>query len=147
MRVIDGKLTNLAAFSGISISISGGVGGSVLTAGRLELGFAIALGASIAVAATLLLCGVVTAFRGLSPQGYDGVDEPSVEARVEQVSLERAADEAWATFASTLIVHLVSARTANDAKAEATTRAFRLVGAGFSILVLAIVVTAVGSVV
>ncbi len=147
MRIIDGKLTNLAAFSGVSIAISGSVGGSVLAGGKLALGFAIALGATIAVAATLLLCGVVTAFRGLSPKAYEGIDEPSAEARVEQGSLERTADEAWARFASTLVVHLVSARQANDAKADATTRAFWLVGAGFAILVLAIVVTAVGSVV
>jgi hypothetical protein len=147
MRVIDSKLTNLAAFSGVSISISGAVGGSVLAAGKLHLGFEIGLGASIVIAATLLLWGVVTAFRGLSPKLYQGVDEASAEARILQESLERKADEAWATFASTLVVHLVSARKANDKKADLAINAFRLVGSGFAVLVVAIVVTAVGSVV
>lgn len=43
MRIIDSKLSNLAAFSGLSISVSGGVGGSVLAAGKLQLGFEIGL--------------------------------------------------------------------------------------------------------
>jgi hypothetical protein len=34
METIDGKLSQLAAFCGVSISITGGVGGSVLAAGR-----------------------------------------------------------------------------------------------------------------
>ncbi len=147
MRIIDGKLTNLAAFSGLSISVSGGVGGSVLATGRLPLGFAIALGSTLALAATLLLGGVVTAFKGLKPRGYQGVEESAAEARLLQGSLERDVQDAWASFAATLVVNLVSARQANDAKATAAIRTFWLVGAGFSLLVLAIVVVAVGSVV
>jgi hypothetical protein len=147
MRTIDSKLSNLAAFSGLSISVSGGVGGSVLAGGKLHLGFAIGLGAAILVAALLLLWGVITAFRGLSPKLYRGVDEPSVKARLQQDMLERSAESAWATFASTLVVQLVSAREANDKKADLALKAFRLVGSGFAVLVTAIVVTAVGSVV
>jgi hypothetical protein len=68
MKTMDGKLTQLAAFSGVSISISGSVGGSVLAAGHLRHGFLIALGTCVGVAACLLLAAVVIAFRALSPK-------------------------------------------------------------------------------
>jgi hypothetical protein len=147
LRILDGKLTNLAAFSALSISISGGVGGSVIAGGRLALGFAIALGAVIGLAAVLLLLGVIAAFRGLSPKDFEGVTEGDAEARLTQGALERPPDEAWATFASTVVAQLVSARAANDKKAEAVTTVFRLVGCGFGVLVLAVLLTAVGAVV
>jgi len=147
LRILDGKLTNLAAFSGVSISISGGVGGSVLAGGKLSLGFSIALGASIAIAAGLLLAGVIAAFVGLRPKDYEGITEDEAEARLLQESLERSSDEVWARFAATIVANMISAREANDRKAGAVTRAFHLVGGGFSVLVVAILITAVGSVV
>ena len=147
MRALDGKLTQLAAFSGVSISISGGLGGSVLASGRLPLGFAIALGASIAVAAGFLLAGVITAFRTLSPKLYQGVDEQAVIARTTPNALRREPSEAVATFAATRRIVLVEARQINDRKADCATRTFRWVGCGFSALVVALLVTAIGSVV
>jgi hypothetical protein len=147
LRILDGKLTNLAAFSGVSLAISGSVGGSVLAAGKLSLGFSITLGATVAIAASLLLAGVISAFSGLHPHEYEGITEADAEARLTQRSLERSEDEAWAQFAATAVVNLVSARMANDSKADTVERTFRLVGAGFSVLVVALLITAVGSVV
>jgi hypothetical protein len=147
MRTIDGKLTQLAAFSGVSISISGGLGGSVLAEQRLPLGFAIALGASIAAAAFFLLAAVILAFRALSPKKYQGVDETAVIERTTPTSLNRELSEALATFAGSRREALLAARAINDQKAEATIRTFWCVALGFLMLVSALLVAAVGSVV
>lgn len=147
MRGIDAKLTQLAAFSGVSISISGGLGAGVLASGRLDLAFLIALGASISLAASLLLTAVVTAFRALSPKLYRGVDEAAVAERTTGNSLKRKPEDAIATFAGSRRDVLHVARGINDRKAEAATRAFVLVGLAFAALVLSLITTAVGSVV
>lgn len=147
MRTIDGKLTQLAAFSGVSISISGGLGGSVLAAQHLDLGFAIALGASIAIAAILLLIAVVSAFAALSPKKYQGVDENAVIERTTPNSLNREPSHALATYAASRRDALIAARKINDQKAKATTRTFWFVALGFGMLVIALLVAAVGSVV
>lgn len=147
MRTIDGKLTQLAAFSGVSISISGGLGGSVLAAQSLDLGFAIALGASIAIAAILLLIAVVSAFAALSPKKYQGVDENAVIERTTPNSLNRETSHALATYAASRRDALIAARKINDQKARATGRTFWFVALGFGMLVIALLVAAVGSVV
>lgn len=147
LRAIDGKLTQLAAFAGVSISISGSVGGSVLAAGRLPLGFLIALGCCVTVASGLLLAAVIIAFRALSPKLYRGVDEEAVIARTTPDALRRKPEGAIATFAASRRDVLVQARFINDQKAAATTRTFLCAGLGFGVLVLGVVVTAAGSVV
>jgi hypothetical protein len=61
MKVLDGKLTNIAAFSGLALSIGGAVGSSVVVSGRLGLGFTIALGAVLSIAVSLLLARAILA--------------------------------------------------------------------------------------
>ena len=147
MRGLDAKLTQLATFAGVSISISGGLGASVLASAKLALGFLIALGACIAVAASLLLAAVITAFRALAPKLYRGVDEASVVARTTPNALKRRPEDAIAVVAASRRDVLVAARGINDRKAIWATRVFILVGFAFGALVLGLVVTAVGSVV
>jgi hypothetical protein len=147
MATIDGKLQQLAAFSGVSISISGAIGGSVLAAGDLPLGFLIALGALLGLASTTLLSGVICGFIALSPKLYHGIDEAAVATRVTEEALSREPATAIATFAGSRRDMLIAARTINDKKAEATITMFRLVAVGFACLVAGLLVTAVGSVV
>lgn len=147
MQTIDSKLGQLAAFSGISISISAGVGGSVISSGRLSLGFLIALGACVVVASALLLGGVISAFAALTPKLYDAIDERAVDARTWPTALRGDTSDAVARIAAGRREMFETARRVNDDKAAATTRTFRLVGAGFTLLVVAVVVIAVGSVV
>lgn len=146
MRGIDAKLTQLAAFSGVSISISGGLGAGVLATSRLGLGFSIALGACISLASVLLLSAVVTAFRALAPKLYKGVDEVSVSARTTPNSLKRNPEDAMAVFAASRRDVLMAARGINDRKARSASRAFVLVGLAFGALVLGLISTSVGSV-
>jgi ABC-type transport system involved in multi-copper enzyme maturation permease subunit len=147
MQTVDGKLTQLAAFSGVSLSISASVGGSVVAARHLSLGFSIALGACLVVASALLLSAVIVAFRALSPKLYHGVDEAAVIDRTTPNALEADPAEAMARFAASRRDILIIARGINDQKADATAHVFVLVGLGFAALVLGVVVTTVGSVV
>jgi hypothetical protein len=121
-RTIDGKLTQLAAFSGVSISISGAIGGSVLAAQHLPAAFLIALGACLGLAALWLLAGVILAFRALAPKLYEGTDEREVIARTTPNTLRSDPATVIATFAGTHRDVLVAARKINDQKASATTR-------------------------
>lgn len=147
MKTMDGKLTQLAAFSGVSISISGSVGGSVLAGGHLKHGFLIALGACIGVAACLLLGAVVIAFRALSPKWYRGIDESAPVLRTKPEALQREPALAIAEIAAGRRDIFLAARQVNDKKAKATTRTFVCAGLGFGLLVAGLLITAVGSVV
>jgi len=147
MRTIDSKLTQLAAFSGVSISISGSVGGSVLAAGRLPHGFLIALGSCIGLAAVFLLTTVVLAFRALSPKLYHGIEESVVVERTTPDAMNREPSEAIAWIAAGRRNVLIEARKINDKKANAATRTFVCAGIGFGLLVAGLLVTAVGTVV
>jgi hypothetical protein len=147
MRTIDSKLTQLAAFSGVSISISAAVGGSVLAAGHLKHGFLIALGSCIGAAACLLLAAVVIAFRALSPKWYRGIDESAPVIRTKPEALVREPSEAIAEIAAGRRDMFLTARKVNDKKAKATTRTFVCAGLGFGLLVAGLLITAVGSVV
>jgi hypothetical protein len=147
MRTIDGKLTQLAAFSGVSITISGGLGGSVLAAGHLPRGFLIALGACIGLAACSLLAAVVIAFRALSPKLYRGIDVATVQSRTTPNALKREPSEAIAHIAAGRRDIFLATRAVNDEKARATTKTFVCAGLGFGLLVIGLLVTAVGSVV
>jgi hypothetical protein len=147
MRTIDSKLTQLAAFSGVSISISGAVGGSVLAAGHLPHGFLIALGACVGLAATLLLATVVLAFVALSPKRYRGIDPVAVMRRTKPEELARIPADAIAFIAAGRRDMFLASRAVNDTKATAATGTFVCAGLGFGFLVLGLLVTAVGSVV
>jgi hypothetical protein len=147
MKTMDGKLTQLAAFSGVSISISGSVGGSVLAAGHLKHGFLIALGSCIGVAACLLLAAVVIAFRALSPKWYRGIDESAPVMRTTPEALLRDPSVAIAQIAAGRRDIFLTARRVNDKKAKATVRTFVCAGLGFAFLVAGLLITAIGSVV
>src|SRR4051812_41156837 len=101
MKVLDAKLTNIAAFSGVSISISGSIGGSVLAANRLSLGFSIALGGTLTVAGVVLLSAVAACFAGLAPKNYKGISEDAAQDRVKRGRLRKEPAEAIAIMAST----------------------------------------------
>jgi hypothetical protein len=62
---LDGKLTSIAAFSGLSLSISGSVGATVVAGGKLNTGFTIALDSVLGVAAGLFLASVIVCFSAL----------------------------------------------------------------------------------
>lgn len=147
MKTIDGKLSQLAAFCGVSISITGGVGGSVLAAGRLSQGFLIALGSCVVVAALFLLAAVVSAFRALSPKLYRGIDEAAVQTRTTPDALNREPSEAIAVIAAGRRDVFLTARAVNDEKAERAIRLYACAGLGFGFLVVGVLVVAVGSVV
>lgn len=147
MATIDGKLTQLAAFSGVSISISAGVGGSVVAADRLRLGFLIALGACLVSAAVLLLLAIVRAFSALSPKLYKGVDDQAVIDRTRPSALRGTPESMLAQLAGSRRDMLQDARIVNDQKADSASAAFLLVGLGFASIVAALLVIAVGAVV
>jgi hypothetical protein len=147
MKTIDGKLSQLAAFCGVSISIVGGVGGTVLAKGSLPHGFSIALGASVGVAAVFLLATVVFAFRALSPKLYRGIDESAVEARTTPDALNREPSDAIAVIAAGRRDVFKTARNVNDKKAEQAIRLYICAGLGFGFLVVGVLIVAVGSVI
>jgi hypothetical protein len=147
MQTIDGKLTQLAAFAGVSISISGGLGGSVLVAGHLPQGFRIALGACVGLAASFLLAAVIIAFRALSPKLYRGIDENTPKQRTKPEALAREPELTIAEIAAGRRDIFLTARSVNDRKARATTRTFVCAGLGFGFLVIGLITIAVGSVV
>lgn len=147
MRTVDGKLTQLAAFSGLSISISASLGANAVLAHRLKPGFQIALGATLVVAIVLLLATVVVAFSHLSPKLYSGIAETAVLDRTRKSRLGRPAPAALAKMARTTADVLVSARKVNDRKAEGTRKAFALARAGFALLAVALALAVVGAVV
>jgi hypothetical protein len=147
MRIIDGKLSQLAAFCGVSISITGGVGGSVLAAGRLAQGFLIALGSCIGAAALFLLATVALAFRALSPKLYRGIDEVAVEFRTTPNALNREPSEAIAVIAAGRRDVFMTARAVNDKKAQMAIRLYICAVLGFGFIVLGVLVVAIGSVV
>lgn len=120
--------------------------GPFLPRGGSPLGFLIALGACIATGAVFLLLAVISAFRALSPKRYSGVDEKAVVERTRPSALRSDPAEALATFAASRRDVLLRARQVNDQKAKDTTRTFFLAGIGFTALVLAVLVVAVGSV-
>lgn len=147
MRNLDAKLTQLATFSGVSITISGGLGANVLAGGRLPDGFLIALGSCVGLAGVLLLCAVVTAFRALAPKKYLGADESALLERTTPNALKRHPDHVLASIAATRREVLFAARKINDRKARLTARVFFMVGLAFAALVCGLIVTAVASVV
>lgn len=147
MKILDSKLTNLAAFSGVSLSVTSSVGGSVIAAERVALGFQIALGAVLFVSAVLLLLGVVVCFRNLTPKLYLGIDEKAADKRLMAKQLKRDPEVVLLGYAATRVDELKRARSINERKADAATRAFRLIGGGFAALILAVPLIVVGTVV
>jgi hypothetical protein len=147
MKVLDGKLSTLATFSGLSVSISASLGANVLVAGKLCTGFTIALGATLTLAVAMLLATTLTAFRGLRPKQYRGITMAVATARVTPRRLSVEPDQALAVLASTYYTDILpAARAANNVKLDRVRAAFRYAAVGLIALVAAVVLTAIGAV-
>lgn len=147
MKVLDSKLSTLAAFSGLSVSISASIGANVLVTGTLCTGFTIALGATLTFAVLMLLMTTLTAFSGLRPKPYRGITMEVAEARVTPRRLATEPGQALAVLASTYYTDILPAtRVANDAKLDCVRGAFRYAALGLIALVAAVVLTALGAV-
>jgi hypothetical protein len=147
MKVLDSKLSTLAAFSALSVSISASIGANVLVAGKLCTGFTIALGVTLTVAVVMLLLTTLTAFSGLRPKPYRGITMEAAKARVTPRRLAAEPGEALAVLASTYYTDILpAARAANDAKLDRVRGAFRYAAFGLVALVTAVVLTALGAV-
>lgn len=143
---LDAKLTNIAAFSGVSLSISGSVGGSVVAAESLSQGFTIALGSVLGVAATLLLSAVIVCFSGLRPKPFRSLSNAGAANRVRRSHLARRPEEAMSQMASTYYrVVLPHTRRINDLKVARVKTAFVLVGMGFGGLATGLILIVIGS--
>lgn len=147
MKVLDAKLSNLATFSGLSVSISASLGANVLVAGKLCIGFTIALGIVLTFAVSMLLATALVAFRGLRPKQYKGITMDVARARVTPRRLARDPGEALAVLASTYYTDILpAARAANNVKLDRVRSAFRYAAVGLIALVGAVVLTAIGAV-
>ena len=147
MEVLDGKLSMLATFSGLSVSISASLGANVLVSGHLETGITIALGVALAFAAIMLLLATLAAFRGLRPKEYKGITLDVASARVTPRRLRVSPAEAMAKLASTYYTEMLpAARAANGVKLDKVVEAFKYARLGLLGLIIAVVLTAVGSV-
>jgi hypothetical protein len=147
MKVLDSKLSTLAAFSALSVSISASIGANVLVAGKLCTGITIALGVTLTVAVLMLLLTTLTAFRGLRPKPYRGITMDVAKARVTPRRLATEPGKALAVLASTYYTDILpAARAANDAKLDRVRGAFRYAALGLIALVTAVVLTALGAV-
>ncbi len=148
MKVLDGKLSTLATFSGLSVSISASLGASVLVTGRLCAEFTIALGVILTFAVVMLLLTTLTAFRGLRPKEYRGITLEAAEKRVTPRRLRQSPQEALAVLAATYYTDVLpAARAANGVKLDKVGEAFGYARWGLIGLVAAVVLTAIGAVV
>jgi hypothetical protein len=146
-RALDAKLTGIASLAGLALSIGASVGATVVVSGHLKLGFAIALGVVLSVAAFLLLTAAIIALKALSPMGFEGI---SIEAAKERVSDERLsgdpADEIAKLAATYSKKILPQARKSNGIKVKRVRYAYWFVGAGLFGLVCGLVLTSVATV-
>lgn len=146
-RALDAKLTGIASLAGLALSIGASVGASVVVSGHLKLGFSIALGAVLSVAAFLLLTAAIIALKALSPMGFEGI---SIEAAKERVRDERLsgdpADEIAKLAATYSKKILPQARKSNGIKVKRVRYAYWFIGAGLLGLVCGLVLTSVAAV-
>lgn len=147
-RSLDSKLTSIASFSGLALSIGAGVGASIVVSGELSLGFTIALGSLLSLASLLLLAAAVVALWGLTPKPFQGI---ALQAGKERVSDDRLSDNvahAIGELAATYYVGMLpEARGTNATKVRRARHAYWLVGAGLGGLVLSLILTTVAAVV
>ena len=147
MKVLDAKLSTLASFSGLSVSISASLGANVLVAGRLCTGFTIALGITLTFAVSMLLATALMAFLGLRPKQYRGITMEVAKARVTPRRLAREPGGALAVLASTYYTDILpAARAANNVKLDRVRAAFRYAALGLIALVASVVLTALGAI-
>jgi hypothetical protein len=147
-RSLDSKLTGIASFSGLALSIGAGVGASIVVSGDLSLGFTIALGSMLSVASLLLLAAAVVALWGLTPKTFQSISLKAGEDRVSDKRLSGNVAHAIGELAATYYVRMLpEARKTNAVKARRARHAYRLVGAGLAGLVLSLILTTVAAVI
>jgi hypothetical protein len=146
-RALDSKLTGIASFSGLALSIGAGVGASVVVSGHLTLGFTIALGAVLSAASLLLLSAAVVALWGLSPKGFQGISLKAGEDRVSDERLSGNVAHAIGELAATYYVGMLpEARDTNAVKVRRARHAYVLVGMGLGGLVVGVILSTVAAV-
>lgn len=143
-NAIDSKLTNVAAFAGVSLAIGGSLGGNVLTSGKMETGFEIHIAASLGLAVASLAVSILVCFRGLWPAPFRGIDLEAAKDRVrpDRLSSEDAVETLASTYATGL---LPSARSVNNRKAKTAKWAYVFVQLGFAALAVSLVLTVIGA--
>ena len=147
-RSLDSKLTGIASFSGLALSIGAGVGASIVVSGELSLGFTIALGSLLSVASLLLLAAAVVALWGLAPKSFQSLSLKAGEDRVSDERLSGNVAHAIGELAATYYVRMLpEARDTNAVKARRAHHAYRFVGAGLAGLVLSLILTTVAAVI
>jgi len=147
MKVLDSKLSSLATFSGLTLSVTATLGANVVVAGRLCQAFTVALGAVLVLAALALLLGVFSCFRGLRPKEYRGITLKAAASRVTPTRLGLPPQEALPVLAATYYTDLLpAARAANNVKLDRVVDAFRWTRLGLGLLVGALVLAVVGAV-
>jgi hypothetical protein len=145
-RSLDLKLTQIAAFSGLTLSISGTLGGTVLVAGRLPGFFEFAAGTSLGLGVALLFVAIASCFHGLFPKGYEGISLSVARDRVRPSRLSQEPAHAVGVLASTYYTAILPpARRANVVKVGATKQAYKLVGSGLLAVVVGLLLIIIGA--
>jgi hypothetical protein len=146
-RALDDKLVSIASFSGVALSIGASVGATVVVSGTLNLGFTIALGAVLSIAALSLLGAAMVALRGLLPKPFRSTSLSAAEQRVTAARLSMEPAKAIGELAATYYRSMLpEARATNKAKVTAVRRALVLVGGGLGGLVIALILSSVAAV-
>lgn len=146
-RSIDSKLTDIAALSGLALSIGAAVGASVVVSGDLRQGFTIALGAVLSVAAIFLLLAALIALSGLTPKPFQGISLKAAEDRVTDERLEGDPAEAITKLAATYYRNMLpKARETNGIKVARVRIAYWCVGVGLGGLVAGLILATVAAV-
>jgi hypothetical protein len=145
-KVLDSKLTSLAAFAGLSLSISASVGGSAVAGGKLSEGFTVAVGLGLVVSAVLLLLAVRKCFTGLRLKNFESISQEAADERVSAPRLSLEPAIARANLAATYYKRILpAARTANAMKVSSVRCAYDFVGAGLTALVVTLCLTVLGA--
>lgn len=141
---IDTKLTNVAAFAGVSLAIGGSLGGNVLTSGKIDDGFEIHIAVSLGLAVAFLTTAILVCFRGLWPAPFRGIELDAAKDRIrpDRLASEDAVEMLASTYATSL---LPSARGENNRKAKTAKWAYVFVQLGFTALAVSLVLTVIGA--
>lgn len=146
-RALDTKLSNVAAFCGVSLSVSSTLGVNLLLPHRLDQSFRVAAGATLIASLLCLLAAVWISFRGLKPKAFEGLAPERGERRVDREWIAQDPRQVLWTMASTNYVKLWPRAHAIAAKkAGSVTAAVRWASAGLFGVVLTVVIAVVGSV-
>ncbi|MEH3054253.1 MAG: hypothetical protein PGN13_09645 [Patulibacter minatonensis] len=147
-RALDQKLTQVATFSGLAVSLIGSVGSTLLARGNRHSGLAedsrVAAAVLLIVASTLLLASIGVAYWHIAPKKHLGIDEAEFDKRVLLTNLDEPLGLRYLTFVDRHRRTHAQARIVNGRKATATLWAMGLVTAGMGAVVASLIVRAVG---